>query len=350
MPCPYQEMERAGVRHWYVTGPGRIECEDEPSPTPAAGEALVRLAFTALSPGSNVHVFQTGTYHPSFTGGRTEALYMGSGVVEAVGPGVDPSWVGAAVAMNGAGHQELAAVPVAKLHRIPAGLSLRDASLAYLSAWSVSALHLGSYAAAETVVVVGQGLVGASAALVADTVGARTLGLDTDPARVAFARELGIGRVELTSSEFEIRDYLGDTGPDLIIETSGSWHGMRQAIALARDYSRIAVMGIYRTPPPPELGAMLFGEAFAFPSKFHYQRLQIIGCGSDPDAIAEPMPRNATKRRNFAYVLEQAARGRLPLGKLITDEFPADQIEPVIARFASGDRSMVGVVFDWQSA
>ncbi|MCC6792280.1 MAG: zinc-binding dehydrogenase [Thermomicrobiales bacterium] len=338
------------MQHWYVTGPGRIECEEEPTPVPAAGEALVRLAYTALSPGSNVHVFQTGTYHPSFTGGRTEALYMGSGIVEAVGPGVDESWIGTPVAMNGTGHQAHAAVPITKLHRIPDGLSLRDASLAYLSAWSVSALHLGNYAAAETVVVVGQGLVGASAALVADQMGARVLALDTAPDRVDFARGLGIGRVELTSAETEIETYLGSAGPDLLIETSGSWHGMRQAIALARDYSRIAVMGIYRTPPPPDLGAQLFGEAFAFPSKFHYQRLQIIGCGSDPDSLAEPMPRTATKSRNFAYVLGQAARGKLPLGKLVTNEFPADQIEPVIARFAAGDRSMVGVVFDWRQA
>jgi threonine dehydrogenase-like Zn-dependent dehydrogenase len=156
--------------------------------------------------------------------------------------------------------------------------------------------------------------------------------------------------VELTTSEAEINGFLGEAGPDLIIETSGSWHGMRQAIALARDYTRIAVMGIYRTPPPPELGALLFGEAFAFPSKFHYQRLQIIGIGSDPESLAEPMPRTATRSRNFAYVLEQAARGKIPLGKLVTNEFPADQIEPVIARFAGGDRSMVGVVFDWQSS
>jgi hypothetical protein len=109
-------------------------------------------------------------------------------------------------------------------------------------------------------------------------------------------------------------------------------------------------MGIYRTPPPADLGVQLFGEAFAFPSKFHYQRLQIIGCGSDPDALAEPMPRTATKSRNFAYVLEQAARGKLPLGRLVTDEFRADEIEPVIARFAGGDRTMVGVVFDWNRA
>ena len=145
-----------------------------------------------------------------------------------------------------------------------------------------------------------------------------------------------------------IADFLGSAGPDLIIETSGAWQGLRQAIALARDHTRIAVMGMYRDPPPADLGAAMFGELFGFPSKFHYQRLRIIGCGSDPDAIVEPMPRMATKARNFAYVLGQAARGRLPLEKLVTSTLPPEQIGAALAKMAAGDRSQVGVVFEWE--
>lgn len=311
---------------------------------------LVRVAFTALSPGSNVHVYRTGTYRHAYTPGWTEAVYMGSGVVEVVGPGVDAALVGAPVAFNGGGHQPYAVLPADKVQRVPDGLSLRDASLSYLSAWSVSALHLGSYAAAETVVVIGQGLVGASAALVADTMGARVLGLDTASERLGFARGLGIGAVAQPERSDVIGDFLGPHGPDLIIEASGAWPGFRQAISLARDYTRIAVMGIYRQPPPADLALQLFGEAFDFPSKFHYRRLQIVGCGYDPETVNEPMPRMATRSRNFAYVLEQAARGRLPLGRLVTTVVPADEIGAILERFASGDRTMVGVVFDWSAS
>ena len=48
------------------------------------------------------------------------------------------------------------------------------------------------------------------------------------------------------------------------------------------------------------------------------------------------MPRTATRSRNFDYVLEQAARGRLPLGKLVTNVVPADQIDAILERFAGG--------------
>ena len=78
---------------------------------------------------------------------------------------------------------------------------MREAAVSYLCSWSVSALHLGRYRAAETVVVVGQGLVGASAALVAELMGARVLALDVDGTRAAFAGRLGLGAVEQPGSE-----------------------------------------------------------------------------------------------------------------------------------------------------
>ena len=311
---------------------------------------MVRLAYTALSPGSNVFVYRTGSYTGQWDGGREDAVYMGSGWIEATGAGVTGLAPGDRVAMNGSGHQEYACLPAAKVHRLPEGLDLRDASVAYLAGWAVSALHLGQYAAAETVVVVGLGLVGASAALMADQMGARVLALDTAPERVAVGRRLGLGAVEQPGSAGaagRIAAFLGETGVDLILETSGAWTGFQQAVALARDYTRIAVMGIYREPPPADVGAELYGLLYDFPSRLHYQRLQIIGCGYDPETVTAPAPRLATREGNFAYTLEQAGRGRLPLGRLVTDVFDADEIAAVLARFAAGERSMVGVVFDW---
>ncbi|MGH2558245.1 MAG: zinc-binding dehydrogenase [Thermomicrobiales bacterium] len=341
------------MKHWYVTGPRQIDVVEEEMPAAGAGEVLVRTAYTALSPGSNVHVYRTGSFSRDGAGQRGEAVYMGSGIVEVAGAGVEHVRPGDPVAMTGNGHQEYAVVPGRRVHRLPAGLSLRDASITYLSGWAVSALHLGGYAAAETVVVVGQGLVGASAALMADQMGARVLALDTAPERVAFARGLGLGLVERPDdpgAAERIAVYLAPNGPDLILETTGAWAGLRQAMDLARDYTRIALMGIYRQPPPADLALELFHQAYDFPSKLHYKKIQLIGCGYDPESIADPAPRMATREGNFAYTLAQAARGRLAIGKLVTDVVPAEQIGAILARFAEGDRSMVGVVFDWGAA
>ena len=338
------------MEHYYIARPHHVERVEEPVPSPGDGEVLVRIAYTALSPGSNVWAYRTGSYAGTPDGGRTEALYMGSGTVVAVGPGVARFAPGDHVALE-TGHQAYAVASERALHWVPAGLGLREASLAYLSAWAVSALHLGRYAAAETVVVVGQGLVGASAALVADGMGARVLALEADPVRARFARTLGLGAVERSGepgAEERIARFLGEGGPDLILETSGAWTGFRQAVTLARDWTRLAIMGIYRQPPPPELGLELFQLLNGYPSAFHYRRLQIIGCGSDPDDATADSPYRATRRANFAYVLEQAARGRLPLGCLVTHVLRPDEIGTALARLAAGETSMVGVVFDWE--
>lgn len=334
--------------HWYLTAPRVAEAIEEPLPEPGAGQVRVRLANTAISPGSNVHLWRSGAYGKP-EGSREELVYMGSGVVDAVGPGVTAAAVGDRVVLS-SGHQASVVVAEGSVRRVPAGLSLRDATMSYLPSWSVSALHLGRYQAAETVVVVGLGLVGASAALVAELNGARVLGLDIDARRRALAAGLGLGAVASPSDANAVAAHLsagGAFGPDLVIETTGAWGGFRQAIELARDFTRIAVMGIYRTPPPPELAEAMHGQLFGYPSKFHYKRLEIIGCGADPGVVALPAPRTATTVSNWEYVLEQAARGRLPLGRLVTHVLPPASIAEALESLAGGDTSMLGVVFDW---
>jgi threonine dehydrogenase-like Zn-dependent dehydrogenase len=338
--------------HWYLTAPRTATRIQEPVPSPGPGEVLVRIAHTAISPGSNVHVWRAGSYAGSPSEMREQLLYMGSGVVAGLGQGVSTVAAGDPVVLS-TGHQAFTVAPASAVHRLPSGVGLREAAISYLCSWSVSALHLGRYRAAETVVVVGQGLVGASAALVADAMGARVLALDVDPVRVAFARELGLGAVEqpgAPGASDRIAAFLsatGPVGPDLILETTGSWRGLRSAIELARDYTRIAVMGIYRDPPPPDLGLELFGFLNAYPSKFHYRRLNIIGVGSDPDEVVAPAPHLATRASNWQWVLWQAARGRLALDRLITDTLPPAEIGSALERLSAGKTAMVGVVFDW---
>ena len=82
------------MKHWYVNGPERIELVEEAMPEPGPGEVRVRVTHTAISPGSNVHVYRTGTYKPVWGGERAEAVYMAAGVIDSAGAGVEPSRIG----------------------------------------------------------------------------------------------------------------------------------------------------------------------------------------------------------------------------------------------------------------
>lgn len=339
------------IAHWWCTAPRTATRAEETLPDPGPGEVLVTVAYTAISPGSNLHVWRNGSYGPAGTSTPEDLVYMGSGIVAATGEGVTSVATGDPVVVRGVGHQSAIVVPEARVVAIPAGLALRDAALSYLPSWAVSALHLGRYAAAETVVVTGLGLVGCSAALIAERMGARVLGIDVDPVRVAFARTLGLGAVvqggtdEGAAAEAAFLEPGG--GPDLVLETTGAWAGLAEAIRVARDWTRIALMGIYRTAPSAEQAAGLHRMLTTYPAKLHYGRLSFIGVGSDPEAWPAPGPSRATPRTNLAYVLEQAARGMLPLGRLVTDVLAPDAIAGALDALAAGETRHVGIVFDW---
>ena len=275
---------------------------------------------------------------------------MASNVIDSEGETVDDAGIGQRFVLGDLGHPEFGVVRADRVIPIPRTLSSGAASLADLCVWAVSALHLGEYTAAATVAVVGLGIVGSSAALVADAMGSRVLPLDPDPGRADVASKLGLGRIVQSGAvdaTERIAEFLGSARPDLTIETSGAWRGFRQAIALARGYTRIAAHGIYRDSPAANLGADIFGDAFGFPSNVHYQRPRIIGCGSVPETTDEPTRRMATRSRNFAYVLEQTGRGLLPLEGLVRSRLRPRATGAALARMAAGRRSQMGVVLAW---
>jgi threonine dehydrogenase-like Zn-dependent dehydrogenase len=337
------------MKRYYITGPETITAFDEPVPEPGSGEAQVKITYTAISPGSNVYAFRnamTGIATGPQANNRQDCVYMGSGVVTALGDGVSELAVGDAVALSGNGHAEYVVLPANRVYKLPAGVDPRDASLAYLAGWAVSALHIGRYAMAENVVVVGLGLVGASAAMVADMAGARVVGIDVDPTRRVAAEALGFGLVAAPGDP-RIRDYVGERGVDLVLETSGVWAGFRTGFELARDYSRIALMGIYRDLPSAETAVGLHQMLYSFPSKLHYQKIDIVGCGYDPETALPGSNFTFTRDSNFVYLLEQIGRGKLPIGRLVSQVFRPAEVQSVFERFVAGDKSLIGAVFDW---
>ncbi len=340
------------MKHYYVTAPGTIGCLEEAIPEPGPGEVQLKVTHTAISPGSNVYIYRTGSYSGAGDPIPQECMYMGAGVITRLGDGVEGLEVGDRVAVNGMGHQEYAVAPARKAHRIPDAVSSEAASASYLAGWAVSCLHLGRYEAGATVAVVGLGLVGASTALVADMMGARVIGIDVSPERVAFGRTLGLTAVvqggTKTAAE-EIEHAAGARGVDLVMETSGVWPGFEQAFAICREYSRIAPMGIYRRTPTAEYALKLHKMLYAFPSKLHYKKIEVVGCGYDPEETLPDSPFTFDREGNFRYLLEQAGRGKIDLNKLVTHRFQPDEAAAVLERFAQGDRSMVGAVFDWEA-
>ncbi len=130
------------VRFHSIGGPENLKLEEVPSRQPGEGEVRLRVQAVGLNRAESG--FMRGRYLetpvlPSRLG------YEAAGIVEAVGPGVDPSWVGKPVATvpgysmskNGVLGEE-AIVPAYSLGEYPAKLSPTEAAaiwMQYLTAY-----------------------------------------------------------------------------------------------------------------------------------------------------------------------------------------------------------------------
>src|SRR3972149_1403671 len=102
-------------------GPEIISIENLPTPQPGAGQARIRVAYAALNPlDTHARANRIPWMHPGFpfTPG-----FEYTGLVDAVGEGVDTRLVGRRVASNGnwGGNADFAIAPATKLNIVPEG-------------------------------------------------------------------------------------------------------------------------------------------------------------------------------------------------------------------------------------
>jgi NADPH2:quinone reductase len=150
-----------------------------------------------------------------------------SGVVDAVGPGVDPSWLGARVLCRSGfgGYADHAFHPVSAMRRLPTSIGLRDGAVfsgAGQTAWRIlferAALRRG-----QTVLVhSAAGAVGAMLVQLAKRAGAVVIGAVGSVGKVDFVRGLGADEVLVLGADRDWasthRARLPERGVDLVID------------------------------------------------------------------------------------------------------------------------------------
>jgi NADPH:quinone reductase-like Zn-dependent oxidoreductase len=142
------------VRFHTLGGPENLRLEDLPTRAPGEGEVKLRVQAVGLNRAE--FMFMHGQYfeNPELPSGIG---YEAAGIVEAVGPGVDPSWVGKPVATipgfsmskNGVLGEE-AIVPATSLAEYPAKLSPVEAAAIWMQ-------YLTAYGALVTIAAVRPG-------------------------------------------------------------------------------------------------------------------------------------------------------------------------------------------------
>ena len=210
-----------------VNAPGGVEAlrlEDLPQPSPAAGQAMVKIAAAGVN---FLDVYQrTGQYNTPLplTLGQEAA-----GVVAAIGPGVKDVRVGDRVAYTSVqgGYAEYAAVPADRLVALPDGVSAQQGAAAMLQGITAHYLATSTYPlkAGDTCLVhAAAGGLGLLLVQIAKRRGARVIGTVSTKEKAALARDAGADEViPYTERDFEteVRRLTDGAGVQVVYDSVG---------------------------------------------------------------------------------------------------------------------------------
>jgi predicted dehydrogenase/threonine dehydrogenase-like Zn-dependent dehydrogenase len=352
---------------------GEIVVADVPAPVVEPGTVLVRVAYSAISTGTEMSgiqasgepLWQRAIKRPdkvvkvaasvatrglgptrrmleSRIGAPQQTGYSASGEVIAVGPGIDDLRLGDLVACAGAGlanHAEVVRIPRNLVARIPEGVDLAEASTVTLGAIALQGVRRAQPTLGEIFVVVGLGLIGQLTVQLLRANGCRVIGTDLDRPRVDLAAELGMDLSLRDDAEGDegVRRLTDGIGADGVIITaaSSSSEVVNTAFRMCRRKGRVVVVGavgldLEREDLYQKEIDVLISTSYG-PGRYDRRYEQ--------DGLDYPVGYvRWTENRNMEEYLRLLQSGRVQLDRLIGSARPVDEAAAAYASLANPDQ------------
>jgi len=362
---------------------GEALIEDTPCPYIDKNSILVEVAYSAISPGtelkwmavSGMNLFQRAKKQPENVKKLIRSIkedgikktfslvqdtlhvkdstgYSASGIVRKTGANVSEFQVGDLVACAGAGlavHAEMIAIPKKLAVIVPEGLSLVDASMTTIGSIALQGVRQADPKIGATVVVIGLGLIGQLTAQILKAAGCRVIGIDIDQSRMKTAALTTPHKCLLQSDESTIQEVSTLTsgyGADRTIITASTPSNIliQQALELTRKRGKVVIVG--------DVGLGLKRELF-----YKKEISILISCSYGPgryDPFYEEQGHDYpyayvrwTENRNMACFLDLLKNGQVNLEPFTSTVFPFKQGQEafkdahrhlgVILRYALGE-------------
>ncbi|MDX2110767.1 MAG: zinc-binding alcohol dehydrogenase [Verrucomicrobiota bacterium] len=322
------------------SGINQVTLGETDIPAPLAGEVLIETHYSCISPGTELRCLagkQSGAPAWPYVPG-----YASSGKVIATGTEVQGITVGDAVFYGGTkhtsqakcwgGHTGLAVADAASVSLVPPTVSLDQASLAKLAAISYRGVRLSKAQPHEVVLVVGLGPIGMLSALLHNLTGARVIGLDLSPERVALAHSLGLEAYASTDGIVKTFRSICPAGADVVVDSTGFAPVLTDTVLCAKDKPwdnsltpapRLIVQGSYA-------GDLVFphGDAFMREMEVHFPR------DSQP--------------RDVETIISLLARNKLNFAPIIGGHFAPAECATVYERLRTSKGAFMTAVFKWR--
>ncbi len=328
--------------------PGQFLATDAPEPTPAPGEALVRVHRIGVC-GTDLHAF--AGKQPFFSYPRILGHELG---VEVIDPGSDPHGLkpgdrcsvepyincGRCIACRRGKPNCCASLNVLGVHRdggmrpffaVPARKLHRSALLDYEQLALVETLGIGAHAIERAepakddfVLVIGAGPIGLSVIQFAHVTGATLAVMDVSETRLAFCRDqLGVKHTVIAGPDAtaQLKAIGGGDLPTIVIDATGNPKSMAGTFELAAHGGRIVFVGLFQ-------GDVTFNDP-----NFHRRELTL--CGS----------RNALPR-TFRDIIHLVESGRVDTKPWITHRFALADTPMVFPEKISGNPAVLKAIIE----
>ena len=262
-----------------TTGTGGIEVlkvQQKPDPQPQAGEVLIKVRAAGLN---FADILSRQGLYPDSPPKPCVMGYEVSGVIEAVGEGVNSSFVGKSVAAmtRFGGQSEMVAVKATQVFDKPDGLTFEQAAaipVNYLTAYGLLVV-MGSLHAGESVLIHNAGGgVGLAAIDIAKKIGAVTYGT-ASPSKHKFLAERGLDHaIDYRSQDWApvLMQLTNGRGVDLVIDPIGGSHWKKSFEAL-RHTGRLGMFGVSTASANGLAGKLKLAKALVQTPFFHPFRL-----------------------------------------------------------------------------
>jgi threonine dehydrogenase-like Zn-dependent dehydrogenase len=227
---------------------------------------------------------------------------------------------------------------------VPVGCDPRDAVWGLIALISMVGLRASSAELGDTVVVLGQGLIGNFAAQLFRAQGARVIAVDRLAFRLDIAKQCGVEFAVDASTQdaVEAVQQLTDgRGAETVVEATGSAAAALQGIGMAARNGEMVLLGTPRGSHEADVTPLLRAVHRASPN------LTLKGAhGGSLPSTRDPFVKHSTQR-NVEIILDMIQRGDLHLKPLVTRVARPEEAAEVYAELRDHPDRVLGVMFDW---
>lgn len=331
------------------TKPYTAELTDAEYPAPGAGEVTVKIAYSAISAGTE-RANITGDKNVSIGPPSEEVIfprvsgYSASGIVTETGKGVRTVKSGDRVVVYWGRHTSDITVGehdhIVKIE--DDGIPLTEASLAMIASFPLAAVRKTRPELGESALVTGLGILGQFAVQLFKAAGCcPVIAADPDAQRRSLALKLGADHAfDPAEPDFAAQvKAAANGGVQAAVEVTGRGEGFIETLDCMAKLGRVALLGCTRDPD----------FTVDYYRKIHGPGISVIGAHTLARPSEESWPGHWTHRDDIKALLRLLTGGRLNFAELVSEIHSPSEAPEVYRRLVKGTGFPVGVLFDWQA-